>query len=488
MKSDSINKKLRRVVTVAVLPMAVLLIYLVWALSNATDAYSDINKNVAYANQYVMEFKERIDYTVYLAVIGNKKFSELDLGTVTVNGIVTVNPYKYIKEFEGVCAELSAGATIESNKNLLFRLNNSLKSLHKCIRQVEDNIEAGGKYDLNISILRNDIYVLTKILQEGIQEYIYIETTNFVNVKAGLDKQNEWMVRVSFIVLIVVVSISGIMAFRVARSVSVPIRKLCHMTSKVAKGDFTVQGEVEAMDEISVLTRNFNNMTTEIGVLVKDIKKNEENLRKIEIKLLQAQINPHFLYNTLDTIVWLAESGKKEEVVAMVTYLSDFFRTTLSGGKDIVMVQDEQRHIESYLKIQKFRYRDVMDYEIAIEEEILGYSIPKMMLQPLVENALGHGIRNKRGMGKIVITGKKEGDSLIFQVSDNGRGMDREELFRLRQSIRDNYNTATESGGFGIVNVNQRIHSYYGEKYGVSFDSVLGEGTVVTVQIADKII
>lgn len=480
------NKRLGRIVMVAIIPMALLLMYLLWALSDATDAYTDINKNVSYANQYVKEFKERIDYTVYLAVIGNKKFSDMDLGKVTVNGIVTVNPYRYIKEFEGVCTELSEGATVESNKNLVYRLSNSVKSLNKRISDLEKNIIAGGNYDNNINILRNDIYTLTNIIQDSIEEYIYIETTNYVNVKSDLDRQNKWMVRISLLVLVIVVAISGTMAFHVARSVSVPIQKLCRMTSKVAEGDFTVQGEVESQDEIAVLTRNFNNMTTEIGVLVDDIKKNEENLRDIEVKLLQAQINPHFLYNTLDTIVWLAESEKKEEVVAMVTYLSEFFRTTLSGGRDIVLIQDEERHIESYLKIQKFRYRDVMDYEIDIENDILYYTIPKMMLQPLVENALGHGIRNKRGKGKITITGKKEGDSLVFQVIDDGKGMNREELFRLRQSIADNNNTATESGGFGIVNVNQRIHSYYGEKYGVFFESQSGVGTTATVRIAAK--
>ena len=203
----------------------------------------------------------------------------------------------------------------------------------------------------------------------------------------------------------------------------------------------------------------------------------------IEVRLLQAQINPHFLYNTLDTIVWLAEAGKKEEVVSMVTYLSDFFRTTLSGGRDIITVADDKRHIESYLKIQKFRYQDVLDYEIRIQEEILDIQVPKLMLQPLVENALGHGIRNKRGKGKIEIIGERVGEDIIFKVIDDGRGMSRDELFRLLQSMEDNKNTASENGGFGIVNVNQRIRNYYGERYGVTFESVLGEGTTATVRI-----
>ena len=485
-RNASMNKKLANIVLVAILPMALMLLYLLLALSDATDAYTDINRNVADANQYVKDFKEKIDYTVYLAVIKNKNFSELDLGKTTVNGIVTVNPYGYIQEFGRACEELSANATVESNENQLTRLKNSLASLNSHIRDIEKNINSGGSYDKNMDVLGNDVYTLTNIIQNGIQEYIYVETTNFVHVKAELDRQNRHLVSISLIAMVLVVALSGYLAFRVSRSVSVPIMKLCQMTSRVAEGDFTVQSEVESLDEISVLTRNFNNMTTEIGHLVEDIKTNQKNLRRIEVQLLQAQINPHFLYNTLDTIIWLAEAGKREEVVAMVTYLSEFFRTTLSGGKDIITIRDEIRHIQSYLKIQKFRYQDVMDYEIHIEEGILGYQIPKLMLQPLVENALSHGIRNKRGKGRIEITGRREGDRIILQVADDGRGMGREELFRLRQCIADNNNNATQNGGFGIVNVNQRIHSYYGEEYGVSFESTLGEGTVATVGIPAK--
>ena len=151
-----------------------------------------------------------------------------------------------------------------------------------------------------------------------------------------------------------------------------------------------------------------------IGILVDDIWKKQENLRIIENRLLQEQINPHFLYNTLDAIVWLAEENKSAEVVKMVTSLSDFFRTTLSKGHDYITVKEERTHIESYLEIQQFRYQDILDYEIQMDEEIYGYIIPKLTLQPLVENALYHGIKNKRGKGKILITGKKQGDKNHF--------------------------------------------------------------------------
>ena len=150
-----------------------------------------------------------------------------------------------------------------------------------------------------------------------------------------------------------------------------------------AEGDFTVQTKESNTDEIAVLTRSFNDMTQEIGGLVEDIKQQQKNLRIAETKLLQAQINPHFLYNTLDAIVWLAEENRKDEVVSMVTALSDFFRTTLSKGRDFITVREERSHIESYLKIQQFRYQDIMSYEIDMEENMGEFMIPKLTLQAI---------------------------------------------------------------------------------------------------------
>ena len=270
-----------------------------------------------------------------------------------------------------------------------------------------------------------------------------------------------------------------------SRSVTRPIQKLCSVTQKVAEGDFTVKTKVENTDEISVLTQSFNDMTEEIGVLVEDIKKKQANLHIAETKLLQAQINPHFLYNTLDTIVWLAEENKKEEVVSMVTALSEFFRTTLSKGRDFITVKEEESHVESYLKIQQFRYQDIMDYEINIDESMYGFVIPKLTLQPLVENALYHGVKNKRGKGMIRITGRLKGGDMIFKVIDDGKGMTEEELGKLQNSLKKDKSDRKEDG-FGLSNVNQRIRHYYGEGYGISFESRENEGTTATIILEAK--
>ena len=391
-----------------------------------------------------------------------------------------------MRELDSACSSLSETATVSSNTNQMKRTKNTLNALRKSIENLQNNINKGASYDDNMDILDQDIYALTSLIQSGLQNYIYTETTNFENVKANLDKQNKQMVTTCLVTLLLVSLITASLTTNAVKSVTNPIRKLCDQTSKVAKGDFTANTKVESIDEIAILTRNFNDMTQEIGLLVEDIKQNQENLHLIEMKLLQAQINPHFLYNTLDTIVWLAEMKKNDEVVAIVTYLSSFFRTTLSKGKDFITIQEEKLHVESYMNIQKFRYQDVMDFEIHIDKELYPYTIPKLMLQPLAENALVHGVRNKRGNSHISITGRKDGDNIIFQVIDDGRGMDKKELQKLRQCIANNSNNATDNGGFGIVNVNQRIRSYYGDEYGISYESELGKGTVATITIAAK--
>lgn len=199
--------------------------------------------------------------------------------------------------------------------------------------------------------------------------------------------------------------------------------------------------------------------------------------------MLQEQINPHFLYNTLDNIIWLAEANETDQVVTMVSSLSNFFRTTLSGGRDYVTVKEEEEHIRSYLEIQQFRYRDILEYQIHIPEEMYYYEILKLTLQPLVENALYHGIKNKRGMGHISVSGELAGEHLIFTVQDDGIGMTEERLEELRGIIAGEVKDDKKEGGFGLFNVSQRIKLNYGAEYGLEIESTYKEGTTIRVII-----
>ena len=486
-KKLSLNRKIMMITAAAIVPMICLVCYLLWTISYTTGAYADITNNVAKANEYVRDFKERIDYTTYLAVINNKKIDELDVGTVTVNGILTVDPYAYIDELKSVCNDLAHSATVELNRSQMVRLKNTLNTLSNCIHELENNIGRENSYDQNMDTLDNDVYALTSLVQSCIRDYIYAETLNFDQIKAQLDENNRTIFCFTILASLLVVILTVGLSVRAARNITGPIRNLCMLTCKVAGGDFTAQTkDVESGDEIALLMDNFNDMTKEIGQLVEDMKRNHETLRLSETKLLQAQINPHFLYNTLDPAVWLAEAKQNDQVIRLLTYLSDFFRTSLSNGQSFITIQEEQRHIESYLKIQQFRYQDTLAYNIDIDKALYNFTIPKLLLQPLVENALVHGIRGKRGKGTISVTGRLEGDNIVFCVTDDGVGMDEEKLYNLRKASVDGSTQSANIAAFGVGNVNERIHIYYGENYGLFFKSQPDVGTTARIVIPTR--
>ena len=184
--------------------------------------------------------------------------------------------------------------------------------------------------------------------------------------------------------------------------------------------------------------------------------------------------------------MWLIEAGENEQAESMLSSLSNFFRTSLSKGRDWITVREEESHIRSYLEIQQFRYRDILRYEINIPEDMKQFYLMKLMLQPIVENALYHGIKNKRSLGHIIVNGKHENGEMIFTVTDDGIGMTEEELDHMRKLISGEVtNGESDSGGFGISNVEQRIQLNYGEKYGIHVSSTYGKGTCVTLNIPE---
>ena len=231
--------------------------------------------------------------------------------------------------------------------------------------------------------------------------------------------------------------------------------------------------------EASILSNSMNTMIDKINELLEQVKTEQVRLRKAEFELLQAQINPHFLYNALDAIIWLAEAGDQKRVVNMVRSLSDFFRTSLNQGKDINSIQEEMLHVRSYLEIQQVRYQDILSYEIDVPQELYQYSIPKITVQPLVENALYHGIKNKRGLGHIIIRGEAKQDYFVLLVQDDGIGIDQARLLQVQSGIQNKVLTGKDF--YGLYNVNERIRLNFGEEYGISIDSVYGEGTEVRI-------
>ena len=229
--------------------------------------------------------------------------------------------------------------------------------------------------------------------------------------------------------------------------------------------------------ELQLISDSFGQMAWIVQSLMEKTRNEEALLRKTELNALQAQINPHFLYNTLDSIQWMCERGKNESAVRMVGALGKLFRISISRGHELIPIRDELKHVESYLIIQKYRYSDRFEYTFDVDESLGGYLCSKITLQPLVENAIYHGIEPLIDDGEIIISVKPDGDDILMTVSDNGVGMTAEQVEGLLKKER------SDSSGIGIKNVSDRIKIYFGDNYGVKVESEPDVGTKITVRI-----
>lgn len=290
------------------------------------------------------------------------------------------------------------------------------------------------------------------------------------------------IVYILFTCVIISLVLVVIVSFKFSRTLTNPIFKLKRLMKQAESGDLTVRFNFEHNDEIGELGQSFNHMIARIDQLIQMVYVEQENKRTAEMKSLQEQIKPHFLYNTLDTISWMARDYDAEDIVRLVDALTNMFRIGLSHGKDIITVKEEITHVSNYLYIQKIRYKDKLNYVIHVDESLYAIEVPKLILQPLVENAIYHGVKAKRGGGTITITGVPEGENLVFTVQDNGAGMPQEKVEELNRRMSER-SVLDEKKSFGLFYIRERIQLCYGTGYGVHVESTLGEGTRVTITL-----
>ena len=279
---------------------------------------------------------------------------------------------------------------------------------------------------------------------------------------------------------VILVAVALIISSIVSKTITRPILKLQSSMALIQEGDFQAGNvEVDSRNEIGSLTETFNVMTQKIQELMVQIIEEQQAKRKSELKALQSQINPHFLYNTLDSIIWMAEEGKNEEVVVMTASLAKLFRQIINNEEEEISIFQEVEYCRNYLIIQKMRYKDKLEFEIDLDPDIKGEKIIKLVLQPLIENAIYHGLKYKESKGMLILKGYGLGDDIIFEIKDNGVGMDQDTMEHIFERHKVNY----RSNGVGVYNVERRIRLSYGQEYGISYKSKLGEGTVATMRI-----
>lgn len=283
--------------------------------------------------------------------------------------------------------------------------------------------------------------------------------------------------RMSLILIIVgsFIILNTILSLALTNMITKPIIKLKEGAEKIAEGNLDFQFNFKAKDEIGQLGNSFNYMSKRITELLKKVEKEERKKREYELSLIQQQVKPHFLYNTLDIIIKLSEMGRSKEAQRVTKKLADYYRRSLSDRKEIITIKEEIKILEDYLELQKMRYCDLFEYEIDSVEEIACQPILKLTLQPLVENAIYHGLKYKDQLGKILITGRINNDHIEIVVADNGIGIKEEEIDRILDL------KVNPKNHFGIYSVDHRIKLFFGEQYGLEFKSVYGEGTEIKI-------
>lgn len=278
-------------------------------------------------------------------------------------------------------------------------------------------------------------------------------------------------------VTMVFVALAVCLSILFSRGITKPMKKLVHAMQEFENSaEIYDYQTVKGVQEVQNLSDSFGHMVKMIQELMNRVKLEEISLRKTELKALQAQINPHFLYNTLDSIQWMCEQEKSSDAVKMVSALAKLFRISISHGWELIPIADEINHARSYLLIQSYRYKNQFTYEFDIEEDVTGYYCNKITLQPLIENAIYHGINWMVDEGEIRITARGEGDDVVFLVSDNGAGMTKEQCEAILKKER------SDNSGIGIKNVNDRIKIYFGESYGIQIESEPDVGTTIKIR------
>jgi len=471
----SIEQQIARLLLTILPVMVGIIIVLIITLFSINSRYTSVLMSANTAADFNKEFKVMLDSGMYNHVIRPRS-----------EGSVQDLPMDVLDDAEAVLHRLEGTTTLPDNR---WRIQ-SMLDMCENLRQYMLEIAREDSYDQRMLLLERNIRGetgLTLLIETYMHDYIGDEVRELARIQGQIRAQVMVLSVVIAAGVLVLASLIVLYSVRVAKRITGPISALSRKAQQFGSGDFSFTPVETHITELQTLDTGFNDMARRVDALMAKQIEDQRSLHRAELELLQAQINPHFLYNTLDSIAILAESDRGEDVVTMVTSLSTFFRNSLNKGEDLLTLGAECSQVTSYLEIQQIRYSDILRYEISVPQELMDCMVPKLILQPLVENALYHGIKNRRGMGMITVTGEEKDGNLLLKVIDNGAGMDEEQVRILQAGIYEDKHT-----GLGLVNVHKRIRLYCdgspagSEPYGLSFESSVGKGSTVSVLLPIK--
>ncbi len=466
----SIQAKILIALCIVILMMSTTNVLFLFQILNYSRQYDAIITNITTANSISGSVKADMDTEMWKIVAGKIEFKD-------------GKQYELINDTNNKVLWMMQNTNSQRARLKLEGILHTMQTLTQEVDLMGQQIERKSLSSENEAVLDN-IRFVTGVVDEVVQDYLIFEVRRteqqYNDMQASFTR-----LRYSYIALMCfAVGFSVLAAWVISRSIYIPIKKLHDVTSTITKNDLQALMTSDNVDEITELGMSFNIMIGRIKDLLDAKVKEQEYLKKAELRALQAQINPHFLYNTLDTIIWMAEAKQTDGVIEIVSALSSFFRISLSKGRDWITIGEEIERTRSYLTIQKMRYRDILDFKIEVDDQTLNYTILKLILQPLVENALYHGIKNKRKGGTITVRAIQKNESEIsLEVEDDGIGFKPEKLALVQSELQDEAGDIRLEAGFGIDNVNKRIKLYYGKQYGLSIRSEYHKGTCVTLLV-----
>ena len=462
------NSIIGKIIILFVLMFALLLgpvIYQSYNSFQQAQSYRELIDNIIYANQLNMDVSEKIEPVVWNIVAGKAQFDS--------SGIMPL-----ISGIRSRMIEIRNHTESLENRGIMDLSLRALSILEDYLIRLRTQIDEKYPVEENERLLEE-----IRVCVAGVNDLLLEFSSQQVKEAAVLNEEMSQRSNINFVInlsMTGVVIIAGVFAFWfISKSLMDPIEKLLRMSNKISEGDFSHRVKLATSDEFNELAVGMNAMSEQIEHLLERGIEEQKQVQMLEHKVLQAQIRPHFLYNTLDAIIWAAEAKRIDDVITLVTSLSSFFRISLSHGIDYIPISDEVEHVRNYLVIQQMRYNDVLTYEIDVDEGLPEKKILKLLLQPLVENALYHGIKNTRERGKITVSIKRNGDKVRFAVADTGIGMTPQ---RLDELIGDIHSGSGEMG-YGLFNVNRRLKLYYDLRDGIKIKSEYRKGTEVSFEL-----
>ncbi len=432
-------------------------------------------ENLHFSTPHVQKLFDDVDYK-YKWVVSLSRAVELTTGGEIESGVLLVD--MNFSGIEQICKNVNLGQT-----GYIYLIGRDGEIIYHPRQQLiysnllsENNSEFSGVEDGNYVDILDGQKRLTTVKTLGYTGWKIIGVTPINETFADSSQITIFILFVVFLAIILLVFANTFISAKIAD----PIKALENSVKELEKGAENVNIAIGGSYEIQHLGKTIKSMVEQMHKLMGDIVFEQELKRQTELDALQAQINPHFLYNTLDSIVWMVENERYQEAITMVTSLAGFFRISLSKGKNIITVKDELKHAENYITIQHMRFKDKFTFKINADEEVMDFVTIKLVIQPLIENAVYHGMEFMDGDGEIIVNAYKKDNELYIDVIDNGMGIPPEIA---EQLLTKGSRAKGKGSGVGLKNVQERIQIYFGKEYGLSIISEPDEGTLIRIHL-----